>query len=235
MNSSPPLHRIEDYCRIHLASVSNVIQHGLAAISQTTHMMQSLTQEMTTLRRVIRHWLKIKKVDLKKAGWSGRASRATSRNLALDLGLPVEVVSRVLDQAAADLRNLGAMDDAADPRPVVNKAVDELAKFGFHSQPFDAAALDRCLQELAEPDLDILRHFKQGMKQAEIAALMGTDVETVRRSLVRTYAGLRIKMMGWQDGDDGDSLVPESNPKRLSASISHSPSSQAAAPRRSLA
>jgi hypothetical protein len=47
-----------------------------------------------------------------------------------------------------------------------------------------------------------LCHVKEGMKRAEIAARMSTDVESVRRSLVRTYAELRIKMMGWDD-DDG--------------------------------
>lgn len=146
------------------------------------------------LRRTILHCLAIIR-------WR-RPSRTGTR-LAHDLGLPADVVSRVLDQAAADLRNLAAKGDDADARPVINKAVQELAKFGFRSQPFDTAAMDRCLKGLAEPDLAILRHFKDGMKHAEIAALMGTDVESVRRSLVRTYADLRIKMMGWDD-DDGD-------------------------------
>jgi hypothetical protein len=177
-------------------------------------MLQALGQAMTTLRRVIRQCLN--KIGLRKTAWGGRATRATSRNLAQDLGLPPDVVSRVLDQAAADLRNLAAKGDAADARPVINKAVNELAKFGFRSQPFDTAAMDRCLKQLAQPDLAILRHFKEGMKHTEIAALMGTDVESVRRSLVRTYADLRIKMMGWDD-DDGAALVPETPRKRIRA------------------
>jgi DNA-binding NarL/FixJ family response regulator len=172
---------------------------------------------MTTLRRAIHHCLQ--KIGLKHSAWSARASRATSRDLAQDLGLPVDVVSRVLDQAAADLQILSTMDAAVDARPVINKAVSELAKFGFQSPPLDAAAMDRCLQELAEPDLDILRHFKRGMKQAEIAALMGTDVETVRRSLVRTYTDLRIKMMGWQDGG-GQSLLAPRTPSASARSVS---------------
>lgn len=139
-------------------------------------------------------------------GWR-RPSRTGAR-LARDLGMPPDVVSRVLDQAAADLRNLAAKGDAADARPVINKAVNELAKFGFRSQPFDTAAMGRCLKQLAEPDLAILRHFKEGMKHAEIAALMGTDVESVRRSLVRTYADLRIKMMGCDDDDGGHNEKP---------------------------
>lgn len=183
-------------------------------------MMQTLAQEMTTLRRVIRQCLN--KIGLRGTAWGGRETRATSRNLAQDLGLPAEIVSRVLDQAAADLRNLTAHGDAADARPVINKAVNELAKFGLHSQPFDAAAMDRCLKELAEPDLAILRHFKEGMKHADIAALLGTDVESVRRSLVRTYADLRIKMMGWDDGDGGgDVLLADSNHKRTRAFRRH--------------
>ena len=171
---------------------------------------------MTTLRRVIRHCLD--KIGVRQSAWGDRATRATSRNLAQDLGLPPEVVSRVLDQAAADLRNLAANSDTADARPVINKAVNELAKFGFRSQPFDTAAMDRCLEQLSEPDLAILRHFKEGMKHAEIAALMGTDVESVRRSLVKTYADLRIKMMGWDDDDDGNAaLVPHTQRKRVRA------------------
>lgn len=169
---------------------------------------------MTTLRRVIHHCLN--KIGLRKTAWGGRATRATSRNLAQDLGLPPELVSRVLDQAAADLRNLAVNGDAADARPVINKAVNELAKFGLRSQPFDTAAMDRCLKQLAGPDLAILRHFKDGMKHAEIAALMGTDVESIRRSLVRTYADLRTRMMGWDD-DDGDALVPDTQRKRVRA------------------
>jgi DNA-directed RNA polymerase specialized sigma24 family protein len=146
--------------------------------------------------------------------WRRRPSSAGAR-LAYDLGLQEDVVSRVLDEVAADLRKLAAKGDAADARPAINKAVNELAKFGFCSRPFDTEAMDRCLKQLAEPDLAILRHFKEGMKHAEIAALMGTDVPSVRRSLVRTYADLRIKMMGWDD-DDG-APVAHTRHKRVRA------------------
>jgi hypothetical protein len=55
---------------------------------------------------------------------------------------------------------------------------------------------------LPERDLNILRLFKQGKKHREIAELMGTDVESIRRSLVKTYTDLRMRMRGF-DGDDG--------------------------------
>jgi DNA-directed RNA polymerase specialized sigma24 family protein len=166
---------------------------------------------MTPMKLEIRHLLAGLSESLRKFRnpvWGRRATRATGRELARDLRLPPDVVSRVLDEAASGLRNLADKGDAADARPVIDKAVDELAQLGFHSEPFDTAAMDQCLKELAEPDLVILRHSKEGMKHAEIAALMGTDVESVRRSLVRTYADLRIAMMGWGDGDDSDPLAP---------------------------
>jgi DNA-directed RNA polymerase specialized sigma subunit len=144
------------------------------------------------LRRVLRDWLEW-------VGWRRAQTRAVSRNLAQDLGVPPEVVSRVLEQTAADLRQLAAIDDASDARPIINKAIDELAKYGYHSRPCEEAMMERCLEELPERDLSILRHFKQGKKHREIAELMGTDVESVRRSLVKTYADLRMKMRSFED------------------------------------
>lgn len=150
----------------------------------------------------------------------GRATSVISLSLAQDIGLPADVVTRVLDQAAADLRNLEP--NGSGVQTIIKKAVTELKQHDLHSQPFDTAAMDRCLKELAEPDLAILRHFKEGMKHADIAALLGTDVESVRRSLVRTYADLRIKMMGWDDGDGGgDVLLADSNHKRTRAFSRH--------------
>lgn len=159
-------------------------------------MMQGLEQEMTALRRVLRDWLQ--RVGLRRGPTS-----AVSRSLAQDLGVPPEVVSRVLEQTAADLRQLAAIDDASDARPIINKAIDELAKYGYHSRPCEEALMERCLEELPERDLTILRHFKQGKKHREIAELMGTDVQSVRRSLVKTYADLRMRMRSFEGGGDG--------------------------------
>src|SRR5690242_13663133 len=146
---------------------------------QKCHMMQGLEQEMTALRRVLRDWLQ--RVGLRR----GQTS-AVSRSLAQDLGVPPEVVSRVLEQTAADLRQLAEVDDASDARPIINKAIDELSRYGYRSRPCEEALMERCLEQLPERDLTILRHFKQGKKHREIAELMGTDLESVRRSLVKT-------------------------------------------------
>jgi DNA-directed RNA polymerase specialized sigma subunit len=169
-------------------------------------MKQGLEQEMIALRRAIREWLE-------RVGWRRGHSSAVSRDLAHDLGVPPEVVSRVLEQTAADLRQLAAVDDASDARPIINKAIDELAKYGYHSRPCEEAMMERCLEELPERDLTILRHFKQGRKHREIAELMGTDVDSVRRSLVKTYADLRMKMRSFEAGN-ASTLATESEAER---------------------
>nr|AIA14254.1 Sigma-70, region 4 [uncultured bacterium] len=169
-------------------------------------MKQGLEQEMTALRRVIRDWLE-------RVGWRRAQTSAVSRSLAHDLGVPPEVVSRVLEQTTADLRQLAAIDEASDARPIINKAMDELAKYGYHSRPCEEALMERCLDELPERDFTILRHFKQGKKHREIAVLVGTDVDSVRRSLVKTYADLRMKMRSYDDGG-GHPIDAESEAKR---------------------
>jgi hypothetical protein len=187
------------YCRNVLGSSSSDSSPATAA---KYHMKQGLEQEMTALRRVLRHWLE-------RVGWRRHHSAAVSQSLAHDLGVPADVVSRILDQTTADLRRLAAVDEASDARPIINKAIDELAKYGYHSRPCEEAMMERCLEALPERDLTILRHFKQGKKHREIATLLGTDVESVRRSLVKTYADLRMKMRSYDDGG-GEGLQPES-------------------------
>ena len=68
--------------------------------------------------------------------------------------------------------------------------------------------MERCLEELPDRDFTILRHFKQGKKHREIAELMGTDVDTVRRSLIKTYADLRMKMRS-HEGAHGHTVETE--------------------------
>ena len=156
---------------------------------------------MTGLRRVLLAWWH-------RVSWRRGHTTAVSRSLAHDLGVPTDVVSRILDQTAADLRRLATLDEASDPRPVINRAINELARYGYHSHPSEEALMERCLEKLPERDLTILRHFKQGRKHREIAAFMGTDVESVRRSLVKTYADLRMKMRSHDDGG-GEALALE--------------------------
>jgi DNA-directed RNA polymerase specialized sigma24 family protein len=134
-----------------------------------------------------------------------------TRKLRWRRGVPADVMSRILDQTAADLRQLAAIDESADARPIINKAINELAKYDYPCRPQEEALMERCLEELPEADLTILRHFKQGKKHREIAALMGTDVDSVRRSLVKTYADLRMKMRNYEAGG-GNAIEAESEP-----------------------
>jgi hypothetical protein len=162
--------------------------------------MQASGQEQTSLRRAIRHWLERK-------GWR-KAYSQTSLDLAKDLGLPTEAVSRVLDRTAAELREFAWSNEDGDARPIINRAIKELAQYGYRSQPFQEAAMNQYLQQLGEPDITILRHFQNSMPHADIASRVGMDVEAVRRSLVKTYADLRMKMTGWDDDDDGEHAAP---------------------------
>lgn len=175
-------------------------QRFKAATAAQCHM--GLEQEMTALRYVIRDWLE-------RVGWRRDHTRSVSRRLAHDLGAPPDVVSRVLEQTATELRQLASVDEASDARPIINKAIDELAKYGYHSRPHEEALMEQCLEQLPERDLTILRYFKQGKKHRDIAALMGTDVDSVRRSLVKTYADLRMKMRSHDNGG-GHTLETES-------------------------
>jgi hypothetical protein len=153
-----------------------------------------MNKDMATLRCSIRQ-------GLEKLGWTRRQTIAAGRDLARDLALPPEIVSQVLDQAAADLRTIGTAEDTADASLIIDKALNELAKHGFHAQPLDETALNFYLQQVPEPHLTILGHYRAGMKHAEIAALLQMDRQIVLRSLVKTYADLRMKMMGGQDGE----------------------------------
>jgi RNA polymerase sigma factor (sigma-70 family) len=168
--------------------------------------MQAFEQEITSLRRAIRHWLQ-------RIGWSRDAQSLAGEKLAQDLGLPADLVSGILDRTAADLRKLSSVDaDDLDARPIIERAVHDLSKLGFHSRPFEEELMEQYLQQLPDRDYEILRHFKQGRKHSEIAELMGTNVESVRRSLVKTYADLRVRMIDSNDGDGGGMPTAPSTP-----------------------
>lgn len=161
-------------------------------------MRQIFATGLGALRRVIRKLLD-------RIGWHRDAQSVASEKLAHDLGLPTDIVSGILDRTAADLRNLSRTDpDNADARPIIDRAVQELSKLGFHSRPFEDAVMERYLQQLPDRDYDILRHFRQGKNHSEIAELMGTNLDSVRRSLMKTYAGLRDRVISSRHGGDGD-------------------------------
>lgn len=166
--------------------------------------MQALEQEMGLLRRAMRHlrdWM----------GWPREGEAIASARLAEDLGLPNNEVSRILDRTAADLRKLSEIEsDDVDARPIIERAVNQLTKLGFHARPFEEAAMERYLQELPEHDYQILRHFKLGKRHSEIAELLATNVEEVRSSLVKSYAELRLRMIA--STDDGGGGEPHEVP-----------------------
>jgi DNA-directed RNA polymerase specialized sigma subunit len=170
--------------------------------------MRAFEEEMRSLRRKMRH-------ALEWVGWPPGAEAIASARLAEDLGLPNSEVSRILDQTAADLRKLSAVEsDDVDARPIIDRAVNELSKLGFHSRPFEEATMERYLQELPDRDYEILRHFKLGKKHSEIAELMSVNVEEVRGSLVKTYADLRIRMITSTDGGGGGEPCPMPAPSK---------------------
>lgn len=159
--------------------------------------MQAFEQEMKSLRRAIRHWVA-------RIGWPRNEQALVGAKLAHDLGLPSDSVSRILDRTAADLRKLSTADtDAVDARPIIDRAVHELSKLGFQVRPVEEAAIEHYLQALPDRDYQILRYFKEGKQHSEIAALMSTSVDSVRRSLVKTYADLRVTMTRLHDDDGG--------------------------------
>lgn len=156
--------------------------------------MQSFEQEMKSLRRAIRHWLE-------RLGWR---SAPPSEPVAPEVSSPPDIVSSILDRTAADLRELAnSADQNFDARPIIDRAVQELSQLGYESPPFEEQLMDRYLAALPEPDHEILCLFKEGKKHNEIAKLMNTDLQSVRGSLIKTYAELRMNMMGPNDGGGG--------------------------------
>lgn len=182
--------------------------------------MQAFEEKMRSLRRRVRHWLEpVRKppgtdsepIASRHSTTSSVATASgTGARLARDLGLPKDDVSRILDRTAADLRELSDEEsDGDDARPIIERAVSELARLGFQSRPFEEKAMERYLEQLPEDDYQILRLFKLGTKHSEIAARMNMSIDAVRDSLVKTYAELRMRMLGSSDdGGGGEPCEP---------------------------
>lgn len=142
----------------------------------------------TAVWRRIREWLE-------RLKWRRSNVAAVSRSLALDVGVPPESIDRIIREAMTELRDAEAKGEAADAWPIINKAINEIGRYGCNSHPSEVAIIERYLDELPERDFSILCQFQQGKKHRDIAALMRTDVESVRCSLVKTYANLRMRMI----------------------------------------
>jgi DNA-directed RNA polymerase specialized sigma24 family protein len=158
------------------------------------------TEQMNALGRRFVDWLRM------KLRWRRSCVTTVSRNLADDLGVPEDAIHRILDQTAADLREAESDQDCG---PIINKAIEELNKYAPEPRPFEEATMERCLGELPEREFTMLRHFKQGKKHREIAELMDTDVESVRRTLIQTYSDLRMKMRAVYTDAGGELLERE--------------------------
>jgi DNA-directed RNA polymerase specialized sigma subunit len=128
--------------------------------------------------------------------FSWRRAAMVSRSMAKDFGVPEDTMTRVLAEAREELQALAAIDVASDARPVINKAIDKLAEYGrWGSRSRDDALLNRWAQQLPEREYMMLRLWKkEGRSHAEIAEILGTDVESVRTTLVKVYVDLRMKM-----------------------------------------
>lgn len=177
--------------------------------------MRGFEEKMKSLRRAIRNWL-----DRNGLPHHPHVQSTQNTKLARELGLPADEVRRVLERTAADLRKLASADlDTVDAPEVIERAIHQLSKLEYQSRAIEEAAIERYVQALPERDFQILRHFKRGKKHAEIAALMDTNVESVRNSLVKTYAELRIQMMNLNDDDGGGTPVAEQT--RASSFTSH--------------
>jgi DNA-directed RNA polymerase specialized sigma subunit len=132
-----------------------------------------------------------------------RGMEEAANELSLDCGLPAEQVSEILNRATAELRELADQDTGTfDARPIIDRAVKELFDRGFQLRPFENSVMEKYLQELSFSDYQILLHHQHGWKHSQISELMEVSVETVQRSLVKTYAELRMRMMNCDNNSD---------------------------------
>lgn len=116
----------------------------------------------------------------------------------------------IFNRACAELSRL--TEDDMHPRLALLRATSEFARLHerLGPQPEDAL-IARFLERLPARDLQMFRHRQQGKQLTENAALMGADVETVRRSLAKTYFDLRmlIKESPNPDGDGEPAEITE--------------------------
>jgi DNA-directed RNA polymerase specialized sigma24 family protein len=109
------------------------------------------------------------------------------------MGMDHVAVAAVFDQVEVFLHNGG------DGRQAIAGAVEQLDKLGWHTLPFDSA-VGKAMEEVPEPNRTMLREHQAGKSYVAIAEQMGEDKVVVRRALARTYADLRMRMMGVTKG-----------------------------------
>jgi hypothetical protein len=129
--------------------------------------------------------------------WGGeemKTLRRVARDLANECGADTGKMADVLDRTAADLRALGGKTDAV--LGVIQRTVTGTVELGYFEKALDEQALGRYLNEMSEPDRAILNEHRSGKSYRAIASLLGMDKEAVLRSLVRTYADLRMRILG---------------------------------------
>jgi hypothetical protein len=112
---------------------------------------------------------------------------------------------RAVRRTAAKIKALSDAD-ALDACAIMNAAAEELNSSGFKPyQHVEKAYVQAWTAKLPAFDFEVLQHFQGGRTHKEIAVLMNTDPDIVRRSVVRTYTDLRLAMIGAQfPGGDGD-------------------------------
>jgi hypothetical protein len=123
--------------------------------------------------------------------WPAREKWAVTKDFALEAGLDDAVVARVFDDMADQLRS-----NADNPAAYIETAIGELSRHGLDVAPLDEAALEKLLSAVPEPDATIMREYKSGKLHWQIAEQMGIAPAVVMRSLARTYADLRVRMLG---------------------------------------
>jgi hypothetical protein len=163
----------------------------------------SMTSLRAACRRIFWQWRE-------RLRW--RRVEKVSHTVAKEFGVPEDVMTRILRQTQADLHALAATDPDADASPALNKALDELTRYGFYdSVPLHDVLMLRWIHQLEEPHLTIFQLFKEGKRHGEIAALMSMDIASVRDSLVKTYADLSRKMghIGRADASELDAQPME--------------------------
>lgn len=129
----------------------------------------------------------------RRAEWRRAREVAVANELAADLKLDPAAVLRVMD-------NVHAQADAAyvtgdgNPHAIVAAAWRDLQRLLPDEDPADQAVFNRHVDEIPEPHRAILRAYLGGESRERIAASRCADERSISQSLVKSYAGLRLKL-----------------------------------------